>query len=218
MRKIFLPSCNTKVKHAHASSQLRKYLEAKEQVKTVGCCKVFCKEAKKGDTAVVICSNCAAILEESSTVENIQFVWEIINKDSEFPFPDYHGEKMTIQDCWRSYEKRNMQDTIRSLMKKMNIEVVELEENYEKTKFCGSDLLEPCTESEKKFAPQRYVVDGATMYKPLSTLEQQEYLQKHCKAITTEKVVCYCTSCFSGINRGGKQAIHLIDLLFPKNH
>lgn len=217
MSKIFLPSCNTKVKHANASNKLRKYLENREQVETVGCCKVFCKKANKEDTAVVICSNCAAIMEESSVVKNIKFVWEIIDEDLEFPFPNYHGERMAIQDCWRSYEKRNVQDAIRSLMKKMNIEVVELEENYERTKFCGADLLEPCTEAEKRFAPQRYVVDGASMYQPLSILEQQEYLQNHCRAIETEKVVCYCTSCLSGINQGGKEAIHLIELLFPEN-
>lgn len=50
-------------------------------------------------------------------------------------------------------------------MKKMNIEIVELEENYENTKFCGADLLEPCTDVEKVFAPQRYVVEGGDMYK-----------------------------------------------------
>ena len=100
MSKIFLPSCYTKVKHVNASNKLREYLENREQIEMVGCCKVFCKEAKEEDTAVVICSNCAAILEESSMIKNIEFVWEIIDKDIEFPFPDYHGERMTIQDCW----------------------------------------------------------------------------------------------------------------------
>ena len=57
-------------------------------------------------------------MEESSQIEEIEFVWEIIDRDSDFPFPDYHGEKMTIQDCWRACEKRKVQDAIRSLNEK----------------------------------------------------------------------------------------------------
>lgn len=147
-----------------SSEKLKAYLEEREQVETIGCCKAFCSKLDKEDTAVVVCNNCAAILEESSTVKNMEFVWEIIDRDENFPFPDYHGERMTIQDCWRAYEKRNVQDVIRSLMSKMNIEVVELEENHENTRFCGADLLEPCTDVEKLFAPQRYETDGAGIY------------------------------------------------------
>lgn len=88
-------------------------------------------------------------------------------------------------------------------------------ENYENTKFCGADLLEPCTDVEKVFAPQRYVVEGGDMYKPLSSEEQALYLQEHCRKIEAQKVVCYCMSCLDGIKRGGKQAYHLIELLFP---
>lgn len=217
MSKLFLPSCKVKSKYKYASEQMRKYLEAKEQVKTVGCCKVFCEKATDDDTAVVICNNCAAIMEESSSVKRIEFVWNIIDKDLNFPFPDYHGEKITIQDCWRAYEKREVQDAIRSLMRKMNIEIVELAENYEKAKFCGADLLEPCTDIEKKFAPRRYVVNGANMYKPMSKDAQDAYLKDYCGQITTDKVVCYCMACLDGVNRGGKQAVHLIELLFPEN-
>lgn len=80
---------------------------------------------------------------------------------------DYPG------DCWRAYEKRNVQNAIRSLMKKMNIEIAELE-------------------------------------------EQNLYLQKHCHKIETQKVVCYCMACLDGIKRGGRQAVHLLELLFPE--
>lgn len=216
MSKVFLPACKVKGRFQYSSEKLKAYLEEKEHVKTIGCCKVFCSKLNKEDTAVVVCNNCAAILEESSQAKTIQFVWEIIDKDENFPFPDYHGERMTIQDCWRAYEKRNVQDAIRSLMEKMNIEVVELKENYENTRFCGADLLEPCTDVEKVFAPQRYATDGADMYQPLPQKEQDAYLKNYCKKIDTEKVVCYCLSCLNGIRRGGKQAVHLLELIFPE--
>lgn len=217
MSRIFLPACKVKVKYKYTSEKLQEYLEQKENAETVGCCKVFCKKVGADDSAIVICNNCAAIMEESSDVSKIDFVWNIIDSDPDFIFPDYHGEKMTIQDCWRAHEKRDVQDAIRSIMRKMNIDTVELDENYEKTKFCGADLLEPCTDIEKKFAPQRYAVDGANMYKPLPKDEQEQYLKNYCKKITTDKVVCYCMACLDGIERGGKQAVHLLELIFPEN-
>lgn len=78
---------------------------------------------------------------------------------------------------------------IRSIMRKMNIEIVELAENYGNTKFCGADLL----------------------------AAQDAFLKDYCRQNTTDKVVCYCMSCLDGINRGGKQALHLVELLFPEN-
>ncbi len=216
MSKLFLPACKVKRQLNHASEKLQHYLEQKEAVQTVGCCKVFCKKATEEDTAIVVCNNCAAIMEESSMVSEIEFVWEVIDHDNDFKFPDYHGERMTIQDCWRAYEKRNVQDAIRSLLRKMNIEVVELEENHERTKFCGADLLEACTDIEKRFAPKRYMLEGAEMYHPIPKKEEDVWLKNYCKQIKTEKVVCYCMSCLDGIQRGGKQAIHLIELLFPE--
>ena len=215
MGSIFLPSCKVKAEYRYQSGQLKAYLEDRRQVRTVGCCKAFCGRLAASDSAIVICNNCAAILEESSAASRIDFVWEIIDADPDFPFPDYHGEEMTIQDCWRAYEKRNVQDAIRSLLRKMNITVLELEENYEKTRFCGADLLEPCTEVEKKFAPVRYAQQGADMYHPMSAEDADRWLAEYCRQIRREKVVCYCMACLDGINRGGKQAVHLLELLFP---
>ncbi len=86
------------------------------------------------DTALVVCNNCAAIIEEN-TEATIEFLWQVIDQDSDFQFPDYQGEKMTVQDRWVAFEKRYVQDAVRSLLRKMNIEIVELEKNLEKLHF-----------------------------------------------------------------------------------
>ena len=134
------------------------------------------------DTALVVCNNCAAIIEEN-TQADIQFLWQVIDNDPDFQFPDYHGEKMTIQDCWVSFEKRYVQDTVRSLLKKMNIEAVELSENYEKTKFCGVNLLSPCTESNAMLAHKRYVEQFPHMFTPMKPEEQVSHFKKHCEQL-----------------------------------
>ena len=80
---------------------------------------------------------------------------------------------MTIQDCWLAVEKRHVQDAIRSLMRKMNIDVVELAENHEKTRFCGMNLVAPCNPSNAKLAPKRYVEEGGHMFQPIPRRSRQ---------------------------------------------
>jgi hypothetical protein len=166
--------------------------------------------------AIVVCNNCAAIIEENTKGE-IVTLWQVIDQDPAFDFPDYRGEEMTVQDCWIAFEKRPVQDAVRSLLRKMNIKTVELEENYAKTKFCGVNLLAPCTESNAALAHERYVVRFPHMFTPMEHEEQIRRFQQHCRQIETERTVCYCKFCNEGINMGGKTGVHLLELLFPED-
>ncbi|MFR4757064.1 MAG: hypothetical protein ACLT9P_02300 [Evtepia gabavorous] len=80
-------------------------------------------------------------------------------------------------------EKRHVQDAIRSLMRKMNIDVVELAENHEKTRFCGMNLVAPCNPSNAKLAPKRYVEEGGHMFQPIPPEEQAAYFQSYCAPV-----------------------------------
>lgn len=216
MSHAFFSSCKAKATYPNASEKLHKYIQEKYGIEPIGCCKVKYRELTHDDTAIVVCNNCAAILEESSQVKDIRFVWELIDADVSFPFPDYHGEVMTIQDCWIAFEKRHIQKAIRSLLSKMNIHYLELEENYGETRFCGTNLLSPCTEINAKLAPKRYVEEGAHMFTPCTEEEQVERFQKYCKKVKTERVACYCKFCTEAINLGGKRGVHMLELLFGK--
>ncbi len=48
-------------------------------------------------------------------------VWEILDEDNDFPWPDYHDEAITVQDCWRTYDNRALQNAVRSILSRMNI-------------------------------------------------------------------------------------------------
>ena len=214
MAFLFFPSCKAQASYPQASTQLHAYIKARYAIDPIGCCRVHHSKLGVDDTGLVVCNNCAAIIEESALGKHT-FVWSIIDQDPDFDFPDYKGEAITVQDCWIAVEKRDLQDTVRSLLKKMNFVVVEQEENYERTRFCGVNLLAPCTKSNAKLAPKRYVQNGAHMFTPCSKEEQVQRFQKHCQKITTERVACYCKFCTEAINMGGKQGRHLIELLFP---
>ena len=212
MPTIFLPSCKLKAKYPAQSLRLREYLAARANAETVGCGKQYLARAKEDISAIVVCNNCAAIMEESSPVHDIQYAWSIIDADPAFPFPDYGGERMTVQDCWKAYDRRNVQNAVRSLLRKMNIQGVEQAENFDRTGFCGTTLLDAPFEIGIRYAPKRY---ANAPYRSLPPEEQSKALRAHCVSIATDRVVCYCPTCMAGIERGGKRAVHLIELLFP---
>lgn len=215
MAVVFFPSCKARADYKSASEKLAAYIYEKFGVLPIGCCRVNHQALTLNDTAIVVCNNCAAIIEEN-TQATVKSVWEVIDEDAAFPFPDYHGENITIQDCRIGYDKRNYQDAVRSLLKKMNFTIIELEENYEKTKFCGVNLLKPCIESNARLAHKRYVEDFPDMFTPMPESEWPAYFRKHCAKIKTERVACYCKFCRDAINMGGKQGVHMLELLFPE--
>ncbi|HMK47968.1 MAG TPA: hypothetical protein VK436_15210 [Methanocella sp.] len=165
-------------------------------------------------TMVYVCHNCAAIFQETMQEVKRLSLWELILDDTKFPFPNYSHEEMTLQDCWRSYDNRSEQEAVRALMKKMNINIVEQDENYEKTQFCGISLYTPSPMRNLKLAPRRFVEHATGKFIPHTKEEQMKLMQKHCQRITTDKVVAYCHYCANGLKHGGKQTKHIASLLF----
>lgn len=171
-------------------------------------------ELTANDTIVYACHNCAAIFQETKPEISRVSLWEFILHDKNFHFPDYSREKITLQDCWRSFDNRAEQDAVRLLLRKMNIDVVELEENYEKTQFCGISTYMPSSPRNLKLAPKRFVQNAQGKFIPHTEEEQEKLMKEYCKKITTEKVVAYCHYCTKGLRLGGKKAVHLGALLF----
>lgn len=91
MANLYFPGCKVKGDFPAASEKLAAYIQSKRVVTPVGCCRVDHDKLTPADTAVVVCNNCANIIAESGDPGQIEFVWEIIDNDPEFPFPDYHG-------------------------------------------------------------------------------------------------------------------------------
>ncbi|MBV4417832.1 hypothetical protein KM792_05815 [Clostridium tyrobutyricum] len=163
---------------------------------------------------VYVCHNCSAIFQETMPEIKRVSLWELILSDPEYPFPDYLHEKMTVQDCWRSYDNFSEQKAVRSLLKKMNIDIVEQEENYEKTKFCGISLYKPAPGRNLKLAPRRFVENADGKFISHTKEQQIQLMREHCKKITTDKVVAYCHYCVKGLELGEKHVKHLASLLF----
>ena len=100
------------------------------------------------------------------------------------------------------------------ILKKLNFEIVELEENFERTKFCGFSLYQPQPARNAKLAPKRFVENAAGFFQEHTQEEKENLMREHCKKISTEKVVAYCHYCARGLRLGGKKTFHLAELLF----
>ena len=74
-------------------------------------------------------------------------------------------------------------------------------------------LYSPLPEANGKFAPRRFIEDAEGLFIPHTEEEKKELMRQHCASITTDKVICYCVPCTKGIQLGGKQGIHLLDLI-----
>ena len=135
MATYFFPSCKATAQFKQASKNARAYVKERLGVEPIGCCRPNHTKLAANDTAIVVCNNCALIIDEN-TDANIEFLWEVIDRDPDFPFPDYGGERMTLQDCWIAFDRPAAHEAVRSLLRKMNVQVVELPENRESSKFC----------------------------------------------------------------------------------
>lgn len=167
-----------------------------------------------GSTMVSLCHNCAAIFEERHPEIFCQSLWELISEDENFLYPNHGGEKITVQDCWRSKENLSEQKAVREILRRMNFEIVELEENFERTKFCGYSLYQPQPPRNAKLAPKRFLENAAGLFQEHTQQEKENLMREHCAQIETEKVVAYCHYCVRGLKLGGKKTFHLAELLF----
>ena len=238
---IYVASCVFTKMEPYLSFKVQDYIKEKFGMKIIRCCvpnyklKEFEEAMPKdiqprwkdlpdyvnfteNDTMVYVCHNCAAIFQEKLPKVNRLSLWEFILKDSDFKFPDFSHKKITLQDCWRSYDNRSEQEAVRALLKKMNIEVVEQEENYEKTQFCGVSLYAESPKRNLLLAPERFVKGAEGKFIPHTSEEQTKIMQEYCKHITTDEVVTYCHYCTAGLKLGGKKAIHLASLLFDESN
>jgi hypothetical protein len=214
MAKIFFPSCQTKKTYPGASEKLYEYLIAGYGIEIVGCCRSNdYKKISPEDTAIIICNTCFSVLERISNAGEIISILEIIDGDSEFPFPNYNGEKITVQDCVRAASRNKIHSAVRSLLSKMNMEPIELNENREKSRFCGIPTFSRPVQNIE-LDPKIYGTDWVGRFKESSEGDRVNFIKEHVKQYTTDRAVSYCVTCDAGIKMAGKKSTSLINLLF----
>ena len=96
----------------------------------------------------------------------------------------------------------------------MNFDIVELEENRDSSRFCGTATLMPLPQTSMEFAPQQLGDHDPSLFVSHSEEDRRRLMREHVSKITTPRVVSYCTVCDKGLTLGGADSASLINLLF----
>ncbi len=215
----YFPSCNFTKLRPETSQKARYYMRSRGADIT-GCCRPGHKLPGIGDTAVTVCESCNLIISENRPDIPLMSLAEFMDRDADLVFPDYGGEKITVQDCLRAKNRPGERAAVRSLLRKMNFEIVELEgfdgpEDAEVRNFDGAWLYAPMNGGNLALAPGSFSQynDRVT---PLSPEEAGLRLKAYCERFETGRVCCFCNTCLSGLERGlGEgRAFHIAELVF----
>ncbi|MDO4460495.1 MAG: hypothetical protein Q4C42_10565 [Clostridia bacterium] len=212
---IYYPSCNFTKLFPDTAKKIRSYLQTQPDVKIAGCCHKTFDMAEGGDIIITVCNSCMRVLEEITDDKEIISLYEFLLTRDKFPWPDLNGESITLQDCFRARGKHGLHNAVRNCMEKMNISIVEMENNRDEEDYDGSFRLHNPYPQNQKEAP-KYFKDYLPNY--VTPMPEEEWInefRKHAELYTTDKVVCYCNTCTTGAKQGGANAVHLAELIFP---
>lgn len=209
----YLPSCKYKAAHPQSSQKIQRYLSGLPDVRIAGCCRVSQSLFAPGDTVLTNCTSCAAITDEVSPQAKECSVYEYLLGIPDFPWPDYAGEAITVQDCYRSRHKPAMMRAVRECLRRMDLRPVELAENLENTRFDGVFQFAPVAKGNLELAPAFFTPIQQSYVEPLPPEEQKKRMQEWVRQYRTDRVVVYCNSCLAGVRLGGANGVHLLDLI-----
>ena len=192
MKYIYAPGCALMIYKPHLAERLKAFAEELygQMPTLMTCC--FDNPKLEADTCILTpCTTCdkryRSLFEGCTT----DFLLHRIAESDTFPFPDYGGVEMSVQDTCSGRTDDLYLGTIRRLLERMNIRVVEAERSGKRGKCCGQ------------------VFYGKL---PIEKVEQQMRLRA--EEMPREDVVTYCASCIQGMSLGGRRPRFIIDLLF----
>jgi hypothetical protein len=159
--------------------------------------KVCCHHDPQLDAGSLIISACAgcdrrfrSLYEGISTVS----IWEVLDGLNTFQFPRYEGLTLSVHDACPVRQRPQVHQAVRSLLKKMSIDVVETEFRGAHSICCGND-----------FYPNL----------PVEMVHQR--MKERADSMPCQEVCVYCVSCIKSMYIGGKTPRHLMDLLMGES-
>lgn len=192
MKYLYVPGCALMSYKPHLAEKLKELIESRygEMDTMLECC--FTKPVLEADTHIITpCVTCASKYANMYPDCHAEFFLDVLAESDDFIFPDYGGEKMSIQDTCSSRSMPKTQATIRKLLERMNITLVEPERSGLKAKCCGQ-----------------------TLYGKADISKVKSFMQNRAAEMPCDDVVVYCSSCIMSMTQGGKQPRYILDLIF----
>ena len=192
MKTLFAPGCALNKYKPELISRINQFLMDASLIDGIylTCCKDE-PNIHSPVTLITCCPGCSSKFEKLFPDPNVLSLWKVL-LDTDFPFPDYQGERMSIHDSCHARHRNSseMQNSARLLCRKMNIDLVEPEYTRDHAKCCGGSACD--YESRKEMA----------------SLRAREFPEN--------QVVVYCTGCVRSFSVTDVKPRHLLDLLFSE--
>lgn len=143
-----------------------------------------------GSTIINNCAGCDRRFRSLYEGINTISLWEILDSIRALELPRYEGLTMSVHDSCSFRQKPQVHQAVRSLLRKMNIEIVESEFSGTKSVCCGDNL-----------------------YSKVPLEKIREFQKKRAEQMPCQDVAVYCVSCIKSMTIGGKTAHHMVDLI-----
>ena len=192
MNKVFAPGCALMLYKPELAERLHRMLN--ENLGEMDLHLICCRHDPQlpANTEIVnVCPGCDKRFGNDYELTSTISLWEILAGSDFFPFPDYHGKRMSILDACPTRDQEKVHKAIRTVLKKMNITLVEPKNTGTKSTCCGDSF-----------------------YGVIPTGKVKEQMIKRTSEMPLDEVVVYCVSCIKSVFIGGKNPRYLVDLLF----
>ena len=192
IKLLFAPGCALILYKPELAEKLHLILNKNlgEMDKLLICCQ-HDPQISENTRVINVCPGCDKRFGNDYKNVSTISLWEILSESDFFPFPDYHGKRMSILDACPTREQERVHNAIRTLLQRMNITLVEPKNTRTKSTCCGDSF-----------------------HGVLPTEKVKELMVKRASEMPVEDVVVYCVSCIKSVFIGGKKPQYLIDLLF----
>jgi len=191
----FNPGCALQIYRPESAKALFRYLQGNyPQIKMHSVCCRHEPKLPEGSLIINVCAGCdrrfRTLYDGISTIS----LWEVIAKLDNFPYPDYRGIEVSIHDACPVRNTPVVHEAVRTLLRNMNIRIVEAPQHGANSVCCGDSLYPQC--------------DMETIYAAM---------RKRAESMPRDNVVVYCVSCIKAMSVGGKIPHHLTDLLLKQD-
>lgn len=146
-----------------------------------------------GATIINNCAGCDRRFRSLYAGVNTISVWEMLNSIAALQLPDYGGLTVSVHDSCGYRHKPQVHKAVRSLLRKMNVRVLEAE-----------------------FSRARSVCCGDNFYGYLPNEQVEARIQARADQFPCEDIVVTCIGCVRAMTAGGKTPHYLPDLLLGR--
>lgn len=189
---VFAPGCALMIYKPELAEKIHQFLNDRlHGVEMLLTCCQHDPGLPENSKVINVCPGCDKRFSKDYKGVTTVSLWEVINENNFFVYPDYKGRKMSIIDACPTREVSIVQNSIRDLLIKMNIDLVE-PKNTRKESTCCGDLY----------------------YGSIPTVKVKEIMTEKALEMPVNDIVVHCVSCIVAVCNGGKKPQYVADLLF----